>query len=190
MTKVAIISLTVCMALFLAACGTSTTTAQSTTDVHRYFDGTNWHTLHVQLNQLHVERQTTDSTQPTTEIIMLRHGVGSYEALADVAQQMRDAQANIINISIFVSDSQEPHGQPERVTNKLAVQIQPDVQFDVICSLHNMRVIEKLTYAKNTYLCEVQKTSMIASLIAAEKIQAEPGVIFAMPLQERARVRK
>jgi hypothetical protein len=150
----------------------------------QFFDGAQWHTVHPQLDRILVKRKSGSDIQ--TEIIILRQRVSSVAELDSVAQQMKMAQADIVELGGYVRLSD----QPQRLTNVIAIKLAADRELKPLLDSYQLRLKERPSYSSDIVICEAVGTSLFASLIAAAALQQEVGVIYAMPQIEQLRVRK
>jgi hypothetical protein len=188
--------------VLMSSCGSTVenphSPTQSTSLERRYFDGSRWQSVIIQLNQLFVERRMnkSDTSQPpepsatSTDIIMLRQGAVSVAALEDVAREMRQAQPDIIIINGYVRSADNQQAPAQRLTNKFALRLQAGINPEPLLAKHQARIIEKVSYSADTYLCEETSANLFAVLEVVTALQQESGVIFVTPQIEHMRVKR
>ena len=158
----------------------------------RYFDGANWHTVFIQLNQLYVERRGNASATDlgNANVIMLRQGASSVAALEDVARQMQQAQSDIIAINGYVRSADDQQAPAQRLTNKFALRLLSGINPEPLLAKYQARLLEKVTYSADTYLCEATSATLFGVLNIVVALQQETGVVFVMPQIEHLRSKR
>ncbi len=187
-----LISCLVFSLLLMVACGNTVKESQSDSRERRYFDGTNWHTVFIQLNQLYVERRGNASATDlgNANVIMLRQGASSVAALEDVARQMQQAQPDIMTINGYIRPADGQSSSAQRLTNKFVLRLLAGINPEPLLTKHQARLVEKLTYSADTYLCEATSPKLFAVLNIVAALQQETGVVFVTPQIEHLRSKR
>jgi hypothetical protein len=174
-------------AMLTLASGCAATVAAPADDTaRRYHDGERSVEVVVALDRLHLERVAADGAR-ATEVYLLRQPVASVAALEDVARQVAAAQPDVRSISAYVRAAGEPRAvQPVRVTRQFAVRGSAGQDLEALAARHGARVLERVDYSPDTAICEATGPGLLAAIDAANALRQEPGVVFAMPLIERA----
>jgi hypothetical protein len=165
--------------------------AVSTAPTWKYFDGAAWQVLTPALDRLQVERRRIDKTDnkadetTTSEIIMLKKSAQTVAELESVAQQMQQAQSDIVKIHGFIVRD----GQSRRLTGQVLVQFSSD---DVRVAVEKKFALTAATTLRSPLPTVAYNTpaTLFSSLKTASLLQQESGVVYAMPQYELDRVRR
>jgi hypothetical protein len=155
--------------------------AVSTAPTWKYFDGAAWQVLTRRIDK--TDNKADETT--TSEIIMLKKSAQTVAELESVAQQMQQAQSDIVKIHGFIVRD----GQSRRLTGQVLVQFSSD---DVRVAVEKKFALTAATTLRSPLPTVAYNTpaTLFSSLKTASLLQQESGVVYAMPQYELDRVRR
>lgn len=140
-------------------------------------------TVHVLLDRLHVERGTAERVTGR-EAYLLRKPAASIAELDEVARQMRIAQPDIRQLSVFIEQPTGGGVRRERLTRQVLVRGKQEVDLAGLVVARGGRVVRRVDGRSDTLLVETASPALLAAFGLAEALQASGGVVAAIPLRE------
>lgn len=169
-------------------CGPVNTTPDATADdtLRRYHDGKRWIEVRVALDRLHLERVDANGQVTVREVYLLRTPVRSVADLDTVAAQVKAAQRDIAAVSAYVVSAENPGAQPMRLTHQVAVKGGDPSNMAAILDRQGARIVDHPSYDPALLICTAERGGLLAAFVLADGLRQQAGVVFAMPLIERA----
>ena len=171
------------IALMVSGCGAPIATVHDDR-IRRYDDGKRLREVSVCLDRLYIERGSPHGEITGREVYLLRIPVVSVAALEDVARQLRIAQPNIRDVSVFILETNHTEVKRERLTRRVVVRGAEGVDLTVLMARHDARLVELLDFSPNTGIAMTNKVTLLAGLDLAQQLQALKDVVAAFPLTE------
>jgi hypothetical protein len=171
------------IAFMVSGCGAPIATVRDDR-MRRYDDGKRVHEVSVCLDRLYIERGSPQGEVIGREVYLLRIPVASVAALEDVARQLRLAQPNIRDVSVFIREVNPAETKLERLTRQVVVRGAEGVDLTVLLARHDARLVELVDFSPNTGIAVTNKVTLLAGLDLAQQLQALKEVVVAFPLTE------
>jgi hypothetical protein len=171
------------VALMVSSCGAPIATVMDDS-IHRYDDGKRLREVRVSLDRLYIERGSPQGEVTGREVYLLRIPVVSVAALEDVARQLRLAQSNIRDVSVFICDVHSAEKKLERLTRQVVVRGAEGVDLSALLARYDARLVELVDFSPNTGIAVTNKATVLAGLTLAQQLHALKDVMVAFPLTE------
>jgi hypothetical protein len=171
------------VALLVGGCAAPVQAPPPGAETRRYHDGNGWVTVQVLLDRLHVERGTSERVT-AREAYLLRKPASSVAELEEVARQMRAAQPDIRQLSVFIDEPTTSGVRRERLTRQVLVRGRPSVDLAALVEARNARVVRQVDGRSDTLLTEATSRDLLAAFTLADALQSSGSVIAAIPLSE------
>jgi hypothetical protein len=171
------------IAFIVSGCGAPKATVLDDS-IRRYDDGKRLREVRVCLDRLYIERGSQQGDITGREVYLLRIPVVSVAALEDVARQLRLAQPNIRDVSVFIRDVNPAEAKLERLTRQVVVRGAEGVDLAELMARFDARLVEMVDFSPNTGIAVTNKATVLAGLNLAQQLYALKEVRVAFPLTE------
>ncbi len=128
---------------------------------------------------------------PKSSKVIIKSNAQNKSDLIQTAEKLQ-AQDGILSVhaALYSSDQEKNSNSIQVLSNQLSIRFQPTQNAAALIAAYNLVIVEVVTYSPDTYICALQKSSLLGALETANALYEKEGVVFATPLIERVQLQR